>query len=235
MDFCIKIEELKRSPIFALSKCNHELAHSNFWAWLIEYEDDQKNHPFLKLFVPDSDIVFDNVTREEKNRDLTIYYHKKDEPKESRCHIVENKLKSIPTVKQLERYEKEIEEQHKGQFKGGTLTGIEETLDLGKLNKWHFVSYDELAQAIEEIADEQKVEKDRQVIEQYIKDIANVSYVLKTAQQRLGERWLLSDEDLFNKLEEVKLGDVFLKQTGCLLKKKIDFSRYCGQGISTNR
>lgn len=138
-----KIEELKRSPIFALSKCNNESAHSNFWAWLIEYEDDQKNHPFLKLFVPDPDIVFDNVKREEKNRDLTIYYHKKDEPKESRCHIVENKLKSIPTVKQLERYEIEI--------------------------------------------------------------------------------------------EEVKLGDVFLKQAGCLLKKKIDFSRYCGQGISTNR
>ena len=70
-------------------------------------------------------------------------------------------------------------------------------------------------------------EQERKVIEQYIKDIANVSYVLKTAQQRLGERWLLSDEVLFNKLEEVKLGDVFLKQ--------IDFSRYCGQGISTNR
>ena len=135
--------------------------------------------------------------------------------------------KTKEELRSLEGNEKEIEEQHKGQFKGGTLTGIEETLDLGKLNKWHFVSYDELAQAIEEIADEQKVEKDRQVIEQYIKDIANVSYVLKTAQQRLGERWLLSDEDLFNKLEEVKLGDVFLKQ--------IDFSRYCGQGISTNR
>ena len=231
--FMKRTDELKKSPIFALSKCNNELAHSNFWAWLMEY-DDQGKHPFAGLFIRDfdEDTIFDDVKREEKNRDLTIYYHRKGESKERRICIVENKLKSIPTEQQLLRYEKEIKEQYEDEnnkdekriFKGGTLTGIEETLDRSELENWSFVSYEELAQEIKRIVDEGKVsvERDKQVIRQYIKDITNVSSVLKIALRTLGDHWLLSDGEMLNRLEEVKLKDVFLKHVGCLLKSQID-------------
>ena len=48
-----KMDELKESPLFALSLCGKELAHSNFWKWLIYKIDDNGKQPFVEVFIPD--------------------------------------------------------------------------------------------------------------------------------------------------------------------------------------
>lgn len=69
MDLEQSFKNLKQSPMFAISLSSKELFHSNFWAWLIEY-----NPEYSKVFFDDID--FNNklfVKREEKNRDLSIH------------------------------------------------------------------------------------------------------------------------------------------------------------------
>lgn len=93
------IQELEKSPLFALSLCGKELAHSNFWEWLIKLEDNKK-HPFIEVLQGfyKNNYVFTGVKREENHRDITIHY--KDGNVE-KCFVIENKLKSIPTIEQL--------------------------------------------------------------------------------------------------------------------------------------
>ena len=49
-----QINILKKSPLFALTLGSKELAHSNFWEWLINLEIDGK-HPYVELFIEDFD------------------------------------------------------------------------------------------------------------------------------------------------------------------------------------
>ena len=82
-------DKLNNSPLFQLSLCSKELAHSNFWKWLIELntgDEERPCHPFVKIFIPDfydNEYEFEEVRREEKHRDLSIHY--KDEEGNFRC------------------------------------------------------------------------------------------------------------------------------------------------------
>ena len=95
-----RISMLKKSPIFAISLSGKELAHSNFWAWLIDQEIDNE-HLYVRVFVPDfdekKDYEYVKVEREKWNMDLLITY--KHNNKVEIC-VVENKIKSLPTEKQ---------------------------------------------------------------------------------------------------------------------------------------
>lgn len=225
------IEELKQSPIFALSKGNNELSHTNFWAWLIEgVTDANGRHHFVKMFIPefyDKNYEYDHVGREDDHRDLSVYYREKGS-EAILCHVVENKLKSIPTKEQLIGYEdvKTVMEDHtkskkKVEFAKGTLTGIEPTLKLDKnLNRWEHLTYDKLAERIESIAkDINTMDADTSmIIHEYICDIRNVCQVIKTALDDTKETYTWDS----GKLEDVKLGDLFLKLNGCKLRDYIN-------------
>ena len=227
-----RIRELKQSPIFALTKGNNELSHTNFWAWLIEeITDESGNHPFIKLFIPDfyvgNKYDYHHVGREDGHRDLTIYYREKGADS-ILCHVVENKLKSIPTKKQLKGYE-DIKVVIDGQtntkknavFAKGTLTGIECTLELDDdLSLWKLLTYDELAERMDSIAKDIKALDDNtaMIIRDYICDIRNISNVIKTELESTNETYTWDA----GKLEEVKLGDLFLKLKGCKLRDYIN-------------
>ena len=170
------VEELKKSPLFAISRCGIELAHSNFWKWLIDIEDDKHQHPFIEVFIPDfynNGYSFPDVKREEWHRDLSIHY--KDEQNNAYCFVVENKIKSIPTQKQLDHYKDKIESAKREKFGGGVLTGIVETLT--PKNGWKFLSYKEIAARIKYINELQKVNIGNfyyETIAQYAKDLRNI-------------------------------------------------------------
>lgn len=222
---CIK--ELKESPLFALSKCSNELAHTNFWAWLIEECIIDDKNIFVEVFIPDfyeNGYVFNKATREEGHRDLTIYYER--ETGQRGCHIVENKIKAIPTKTQLEGYEKDVE----GTFFGGTLTGIMKTLDEipegHQVGDWGFVDYETIANNIEKQLnqfDEDYVH--RKVIEQYIQDIRNINGLITKEIENTGEKykWKIEDIDKGNEeeIEKIKMGDILLKQLGCQFAKEV--------------
>ena len=85
------VSELKKSPIFAMSLSSKELFHSEFWAWLFA-----RNIEYARIFFPNISTI-ENVGREEGNRDITVYSGGKG-------YVIENKVKSLPNVKQLEKF-----------------------------------------------------------------------------------------------------------------------------------
>ena len=86
---------LKGSLLFYMSLGSKELFHSNTWAWLIERDNN-----FARIFfpsIPQGAAI--TVTREEKNRDLTIWVNKGTN--NAQAYVIENKFKSIPRRGQL--------------------------------------------------------------------------------------------------------------------------------------
>ncbi len=107
------IEYLKTSPMFNLSLSSKELFHSNFLYWISTID---KNKSIFKGLVEslganvcawiDNEWV---VKREFKNLDVCVV------DKEGKILlVVENKVKSIPTIEQLELYNDTIKENNKG-------------------------------------------------------------------------------------------------------------------------
>lgn len=109
-----RIWNLEESPIYAMSLGSKELFHSNFWAWLMK--TDSK---FISIF-------FEGITeckaikREEKNRDITI--HTNDGIYNDGIYIIENKIKSLPYVEQLAKYQIAAGKN----FKGGVIAALKE-------------------------------------------------------------------------------------------------------------
>lgn len=166
------IDELKSSPIYTMSLGSKELFHSNFWGWLIEHNNEYANIFFKSIHNGKLKVV-----REEKNRDITIEIDKKK-------YVIENKLKSIPTEKQLIKYTNDI---GVNKFAGGILTGIKQpniTLPKG----WEFLSYDKIADGILKQLDKKlENEFNDKIIRQYVNDIQNISELIKQYENITGK------------------------------------------------
>ena len=104
-----RIKNLENSPIYAMSLGSKELFHSNFWAWLMK--TDPK---FISIFFEDI-TECEAIKREEKNRDITIHTN-------DGIYIIENKIKSLPYVEQLAKYQIEAGKS----FKGGVIAALKE-------------------------------------------------------------------------------------------------------------
>lgn len=218
------IQELNKSPIFALSLGGKELSHSNFWKWLIDLEiGDEHPHPFIEVFMPgfyNNGFVFTNVKREEGNRDISIHF--KDNEGKEKCFVIENKLKSIPTKKQLLDYQNNLEEK----FGGGLLTGLQETLESLPDKKWKFRDYDDIAKAIEDINEKNTKEKYYNYIHDYVENIRNISEVIKDRIEEYKDIYVWEDKEL----DEIRLADIYLKHQAEIFRKEIkkstDDNRY---------
>lgn len=113
-----RIKNLENSPIYAMSLGSKELFHSNFWAWLM-----RRNKGFVRFFFNEIDDEklsgkenFEYVKREEKNRDITIH------TVDGGIYVIENKIKSLPYVKQLAKYQIEAGRS----FNGGVLAALKD-------------------------------------------------------------------------------------------------------------
>lgn len=135
---------LKGSLLFYMSLGSKELFHSNTWAWLIE-----RDNSFARIFFPSiSQGAAITVTREEKNRDLTIWVNRGTN--EAQAYVIENKFKSIPRRGQLIQYENEVG----SEFKEGVVTGIARPswMEEANVSRWRFISYPEISAAIRKAA-----------------------------------------------------------------------------------
>ena len=102
------VEHLRKSPMFNLSLSSNELFHSNFLSWIWNC-DPEAFKKIISLFVgkefdidrgPDKSI---EVRREYKNFDLSIVERNGEE--EGRVlFVLENKVKSVPYIEQIEEY-----------------------------------------------------------------------------------------------------------------------------------
>lgn len=209
------IKELEESPLFSISLCSKELSHSNIWAWLIEKKIGGKN-PFIEVFYPNfytNNNHFESVTREEKHTDIKIKY--KDVSGNERYYIIENKIKSVPTYKQLKKYENET-----ANFSSGILTGIKPTLDLQNI-PWEFISYKDLAERIDCINKQNKNNLDSfnyEFIKHYCKDISNISDLIEGELNSNINKYIITPD---NGIEKLRFGDVLLKLNASLFAEEL--------------
>lgn len=218
------IKELKDSPLYAMSLGSRELYHSNFWAWLIEYGETNKNkgegNPFLKIFLGEyyNEEYYaktPDIDREKEHRDLTITFDKD-------VFVIENKLKSIATIEQLERYENSVEfefdkdgniktyksKKNNGQKKGtghkfkcGVLTGISEDINLPKNSLWHFLSYEKICKDLSIICKKMNRSDNnyyKKILENYIKDTEQISLIITKVVPQEIVTWNMDKIDDFN-------------------------------------
>lgn len=236
------IKELKDSPLYAMSLGGRELYHSNFWAWLIEYGEKNKNkgegNPFLKIFLGEyyNEEYYaktPDIDREKEHRDLTITFDKD-------VFVIENKLKSIATLEQLERYENSVEfeldkdgniktyrsKKNNGQkketgrnFKCGVLTGISKDINLP--DKWHFLPYGQICEGLSKICKKMNRCDDncfKEILEKYIKDTEQISLIITKVVPQEIDTWNMDKIDSFNndndwpKLSDIRMDDLCKKK-----------------------
>jgi hypothetical protein len=174
-----KIEELHQSPIYAMSLCSKELFHSNFWAWLMEQDE-----AFIEIFFTnEGNKELSGIGREDGNRDITIY-RKNGNPKKQKpndVYVIENKLKSIPTVEQLDTYKQKIDNENWGVWKGGVLTGIKKpSFELP--DGWSFLPHKEIANKIMVTAQNSSadtIKNSIEIIKQYCEVLSNICDILE--------------------------------------------------------
>lgn len=213
-----KIEELKKSPIFIMSLSSKELFHSNFWKWLIDLDNN-----FLKAFFPNFNHQKLEVKREEKNRDITI--HIKDN--KNFVYVIENKIKSMPTKEQLDRYEEKINEDKKT-FEG-ILTGLETPSFINECENWKFISYKNIGENIKKILTsiKDKLNNDfyYQIILEYANMIINLNTVIEEISKEVGYQLIDENNKNIELLKDIRFDDVFKKL------KADNFCNYITQNI----
>lgn len=206
------IKDLQESLIYKMSLGSKELYHSNIWAWIINRE-----HSFVNAFTKDKpfDLKLIQVTREEKNRDLTLWYGKNS--KREKAIVIENKLKAIPTEAQLEKYKEEL----KGNFYKGILTGfMEPSFKLPE--GWIFVSYSKLTNAMLEILEqstEPTIKMNKAIINEYLENNIKMGEIVNHYIEN--NKYSLRYNDP-KELDWIGLQDLVNKMVGSLLANYLE-------------
>ena len=204
------IKKLKKSPLFNLSLSSKELFHSNFLYWLAQNYPKQIGALFLKVIEKET-TSSDNleVFREKENIDLSFHYSNGQEI------IIENKVKSLPYLSQLQKYSKKpnakksyvlLSLSEPVFFNGKKELQIDDTL-------WHYLSYGELRKELSSLSKKLKNGYHKYILRDYINFIKCLIYIDKEINV-LNEKFdFHSVENLHHKLlKEIRLTDFYLKK-----------------------
>lgn len=229
-----ELEWLHQNPMFRISLGSKELFHSNFLAFLWDC-DKQAFLNMINDLLPEGKKI--NVNELLKNDKLTIYREKEnldlcichtENNKECIDIIIENKVKSIPYIEQLDEYRQTAA---KSQDKNSTaVTYILLTLAEVFPNKkaiiesgWNIITYDQLVKAIKQYYHKNNIEPR---LQQYVADYTD--FIDKLSALQIVDKF--NDEPFHNPAiieayHKTKLSDLYLKQRGsyfiCLLLNKI--------------
>ena len=228
-----ELEELYKNPMFRISLGSKELFHSNFLAFLWDC-DKQAFLNVINDLLPKGKKI--NVTELLGKEELTIY-REKENLDLCICHtennkdcidiIIENKVKSIPYIEQLDEYRQTVA---KPQYKNSaSVTYILLTLAEVFPNKeaiaedWNIITYDQLVEAIKQYYRKNNIEPR---LQQYVADYTD--FIDKLSALQIVDKF--NDEPFHNPAiieayHKKKLSDLYLKQRGsyfiCLLLNKI--------------
>lgn len=231
-----ELEELHQNPMFRISLGSKELFHSNFLAFLWDC-DKQAKKAFLNMIndlLPEGKKI--NVNELLKKDELTIYREKEnldlcichtENKKDCIDIVIENKVKSIPYIEQLDEYRQTAA---KPQYKNSAaVTYILLTLATEFPNKeaierdWNIITYDQLVKAIKQYYRKNNMEPR---LQQYVADYTD--FIEKLSALQIVDKF--NDEPFHNPAiieayHKTKLSDLYLKQRGsyfiCLLLNKI--------------
>lgn len=195
-------ESLATSPLFNLSLSSKELFHSNFLYWI-----GQRHPALFREICKELGYEADwgnrwTAKREYKNFDLCV------ETDEHIRLVLENKVKSIPSIGQLEKYAKETEADNCDLILLSLASQFPHKQDIENQTRWKVRNYNDLHDAILRY-------KDRFVMEQYESDLLEDYCQFIKNMHELAESWSVTDNSLFlltkdNKSasEELRIGDL---------------------------
>ena len=230
-----ELEELYQNPMFRISLGSKELFHSNFLAFLWDCDKQAFLNMINDLLPKDNKINVSEllgkegltIYREKENLDLCICHTENN--KECIDIIIENKVKSIPYIEQLDEYRQTAA---KHQDKDSTaVTYILLTLATEFPNKeaidsdrkWNIITYDQLVKALQQYYPKNNIEPR---LQQYVADYTD--FINKLSALQIVDKF--NDEPFHNPAiieayHKTKLSDLYLKQRGsyfiCLLLNKI--------------
>ena len=144
-------ESLKKSPLYNLSMANKELFHSNFIAWLGTSYPNVFKDVFSALLGnkwPD-DLGQFTIKREYKHYDISVMGEK--ESNNTPRIIIENKVKSVPTKKQLDDYRTAEENNNNIGCQFVLLTVTKDLHDNEKVEGWEIITYKELSDQLSKV------------------------------------------------------------------------------------
>ena len=183
---------------------NKELFHSDLWAWLVEQKP-----AFARLFFTELPSDELKVKREEGHRDITVWCEKK-------AYVIENKLKSMATREQLEKYQNALNKK----FGGGVLTGIEEEPPFELPNGWKYIPYSQIAGRIKEIADTKEPSADKTILSEYAAMLRAIIKILSVYREENKDEW--PHEKQGSPMRVLRLYDLFQKYSADLFKKQLE-------------
>ncbi len=228
------IKDLKESPLFNLSLSSKELFHSNFLYWIA----NNYKKEFGELFAPylkelPNDMNIGEVYREKKSIDLSFSYPNGQEV------FIENKVKSVPYIRQLENYsEKNAEHNYillslsrPSFFDDVDSNGNQlDVKDIGGV-VWQYLSYsvlrDMLTSLKSKIKDNVNIDEDKyhcQIIEDYCTFIDGLIEINKYCDLENDEIFDFHSKEhdkLYSKLEDIRVHDFYLKKKYEVLAYKV--------------
>ncbi len=185
---------LKQSPIFAMSLGSKELFHSNFWKYLL---DTKECDEFIKLFFGNIDLSQGyKVEREKQHMDLVITTN-------GQKYVVENKIKSYPSEKQLIDYTE-------NDICCGVITGIKKP-PFKLPEPWHFVSYVKIGKTLRTIGFKDKFLDS--VAKEYCNVLDAINYLMDESLKESKNKLLFNSKNI-DLLYEINLLDVYKKLKG---------------------
>lgn len=135
--------ELQGSPLFQLSLTNKELFHSNFLAWFgNKYHNEFQG--LLNQLLGEGSCPDDfSIDREFEHFDICI-----KDSSNNPVIIIENKVKSVPTKKQLDEYRSKIKSKN---CRFILLTMTSNLHDMTKAEDWSIVTYKDLSDKLADV------------------------------------------------------------------------------------
>lgn len=192
------MKDVKDSPLFNMSLSNKELFHSNLISWVFtEYPAIMKT--FLKI---DDEFEKYKVNREYHNFDLSVHTDKK-------VYIIENKVKSIPSIEQLEGYKLKASRLEKNKEKQLFLLSFYGDGFEGDNQGWSWLSYIDLVKAIKNyLPIENKYHQ--YLLEDYCDLIEKINYFYGSFLPK-NEKELLYDNDMVGCARDLRIADMYYK------------------------
>lgn len=199
------MNELKASPMLYLSGGSKELFHSNFLYWLgVNYRGAFQELMTKMCHINASWPEGWMIRREHKHLDLCVTY------KECAFIIIENKVKSLPDLMQLHRYEQVYANHNRG-CTYVVLSLVKDFPGQKYLNDntcWQLHHYDELAQMIRDCFPDSVIcQEHKPYIRDYCQYISSLS--------ALAEGWKVDEHGAFlsqcDNLHELRLNDIYEK------------------------
>jgi hypothetical protein len=232
------IKDLKSLPLFHFSLSSKELFHSNFIAWICQHYPRILSKVFADYLKDnESDCEISGVHREHRNTDIEIKYCQGETYKATL--IIENKVKSLPSLNQLKEYSIRNSGANFLLLSLIEPTSIEfdynqETKQIIIPDKpfiWHYLSYADLAEKLENILLEVFRENNYhgQLLAEYIQFIKHLHTLQSLFHINNPENTLFCNENI-DKLWEIRLHDVMIKswysQLTQLIKQRLKAEKF---------